>query len=321
MSKQIMNYIFYPLVFIVGLCGTASAQQEDQFTQFMYNKLALNPAYPGVRGIPSLTALYRRQWMGFKGAPENKLLSFDAPLFADKVGIGLVLNNQTLGIMNNWFVNMAYSYHIKISEESSFRFGLQGSVKFQSLDFSDPGVFIRDENDMSIMANETTRDIFVNFGPGIYYTYKSTYIGLSVPYLYPGEIGFNRDPSVDQVAESSPHYYGMAGTSLPLSSTLQLRPSILCKYVKNAPFDLDINLMLAVNYKFNVGVSYRMGGDGAGDSFDLLAMYQYNQMAFGLAYDISLSNLNNHSSGSLEALIRYDFVKEREDMANPRFFF
>jgi type IX secretion system PorP/SprF family membrane protein len=321
MLKQIFNKSVLPLLVVLFTSGMCYAQQEGQFTQFMYNKLTVNPAYAGVRGIPSLTALYRRQWVGFKGAPEGKLISFDAPIFGDKVGFGLTLNNQTIGIMNNWYVNMAYSYHVKISEKSSFRLGLQGSMKFQGLDFADPGVYIREAGDQSILENEVSNEIYANFGAGVYYTYGNTYVGVSVPYLYPAEIGFKNNVDAQTIAETAQHIYGMLGTMIPINEKMDLKPALLTKYVKNAPFDLDLNLMLVYDKKFNIGVSYRMGNTGIGESIDLLAMYQHNQIAIGMAYDLSVSDLKTYNDGSFEALIRYDFVKEKGDMANPRFFF
>ncbi|MFK7809906.1 MAG: type IX secretion system membrane protein PorP/SprF [Saprospiraceae bacterium] len=318
---QIFKKSVLPLVLLIFTSGICYGQQESQFTQFMYNKLTLNPAYAGVRGVPSLTALYRKQWAGFDGSPTSKLLSFDAPIFGDKVGFGLTLFNQTTGIMNNWYANMAYSYHVKITEKSSFRLGLQGSMKFQGIDFADPGVYIRESGDNSVVVDEAANDVYANFGVGAYYTYGNTYVGVSVPYLYPGEIGFSQSSQLTLVAEQAQHFYGMLGTMIPISETMDLKPAILAKYVQNAPFDMDINMTLVFDKRINLGLSYRMGGTGAGESIDILAMYQHNQIAIGLAYDYSLTEIQDYSNGSFEALVRYDFVKEKGDMANPRFFF
>lgn len=321
MLKQMLNKTVLPLLVLLLVSGVCYGQQESHFTQFMYNKLTLNPAYAGVRGIPSLTALYRKQWIGFEGAPTAKLLSFDAPIFGDKVGFGLTVSNQTLGIQNNWFATMAYSYHVKVSEKSSFRVGLQGSMKFQGLDFADPGVFIREIDDQAILENETANDIYANFGAGLYYTYQNTYIGVSVPNFFPGEIGFSDNTDLRLVAETAQHYYAMAGTMIPVSEKIDIKPAVLAKYVQNAPFDMDVNVMLVYDKKFNVGMSYRMGGTGIGESVDLLMMYQHNQIALGLAYDLTISDLSSYNSGSFEAMIRYDFAKEKGDLTNPRFFF
>ncbi len=320
MLKLILNKIILTLIVVVSMSVLGTAQQESHFTQFMYNKLTLNPAYAGVRGIPSLTALYRKQWVGFDGAPTSKLISLDAPIFGDKVGFGLTISNRSIGIMNDWNGNMAYSYHVKISDKSSFRVGLQGSMRFQGIDFADPGVFIQEQGDQSIMEDETSNDYFINFGAGLYYTYDQFYVGVSVPNFLPSEIGFV-NPQATDIAKTTQHYYLMTGAMIPMSDKINLKPALLAKYVQNAPFDMDINLSLVYDLRMTVGLSYRLGGTGSGDSVDLLAMYQANQIGIGVAYDYSLSDINEQTNGSFEVLVRYDFVKEREDMANPRFFY
>ncbi|MEO0775987.1 MAG: type IX secretion system membrane protein PorP/SprF [Bacteroidota bacterium] len=307
----------------LGLLATSSlfAQQQSQYTQFMYNQLTVNPAYAGSRGMASLMALYRNQWLGFDGSPETKLLSFNAPIFDNKVGFGLTISNHTIGVMDSWYAAMAYSYNIQLGEESSLRIGIQGNIRALAIDFTDPSVVIRQTDDASVLENQSTNNYSGNFGAGAYLTVKNFYLGLSAPYIYPNEIGFNPDAQLTRIAQESPHFYAMAGTLIPMGANFRLKPAVLAKYVANAPFDLDVNLSVVYNLVLTAGVSYRLGGDGMGDSIDLLALYQFRNIALGIAYDYNLSDLRQHNSGSLEALVRFDFVKEQADMANPRFFF
>ncbi|MEL6639403.1 MAG: type IX secretion system membrane protein PorP/SprF [Bacteroidota bacterium] len=307
----------------LGLLATTSlfAQQQSQYTQFMYNQLTVNPAYAGSRGMASLMALYRNQWLGFDGSPETKLLSFNAPIFDNKVGFGLTISNHTIGVMDSWYAAMAYSYNIQLGEESSLRIGIQGNIRALAIDFTDPSVVIRQTDDASVLENQSTNNYSGNFGAGAYLTVKNFYLGLSAPYIYPNEIGFNPDAQLTRIAQESPHFYAMAGTLIPMGANFRLKPAVLAKYVANAPFDLDVNLSVVYNLVLTAGVSYRLGGDGMGDSIDLLALYQFRNIALGIAYDYNLSDLRQHNSGSLEALVRFDFVKEQADMANPRFFF
>lgn len=298
-----------------------NAQQEAQFTQFMYNQLNLNPAYAGARGMPSFTLLYRNQWVGFEGSPQSKLLSFNSPIFGNRVGFGLTIHNQTIGIFNNWKTSMAYSYHIKLNEESSIRFGLQGSMRYYGIDFSDPSVVVRDPTDQSISFDQKYDQYTGNFGVGIYMQLKQMYFGIGAPAFFPNELGINNNTLVPRIAEESSHYYLMAGTLLPLNDKIQLKPAFLGKYVKDAPFNADLNISMIFDQIFTAGLSYRLGGNGSGDSVDLLALYQINNVAIGAAYDFPLSEVKEVSGGSIEVMLRYDFIKERADMANPRFFF
>jgi len=312
--------LFFLIVLIAFATG-ARAQQQAQFTQFMYNQLYYNPAYAGVRGMPSFTVLYRNQWMGFQGAPISKLLSFNTPVFGNRVGIGITAFNQSTGIFNIWEGIMAYSYHIKINENSSFRFGMQGEITHFGIDFSDPSVIVRDSNDPSIREDKFVSEYRGNFGVGIHLQLKQMFIGLSVPSFFPSQIGFNTNPEVAKTAEEATHYYFMTGIMLPISRTVQIKPVLLAKYVDGAPLSMDVNLSFVFNLVFTAGVSYRFGGLAGGDSFDLLALYQLKKLAIGMAYDIPTSEIKEYTSGSLEVLLRYDFIKETTDMANPRFFF
>ena len=191
-------------------------------------------------------------------------------------------------------------------------------MRYLGLDFEDPEVIIRQTGDPSL-SNSMEDKYTGNFGMGVYFTYKQFYFGASVPHFFPNEITLNKVNDI--VAQEFAHYYLMAGTLLPLSEKVHFKPAVLMKYVENAPIDLDVNISLVFDLRFTAGVSYRMGGNGSGDSVDLLALYQYNNIAFGIAYDVNISDLSDYNSGSIEALLRYDFFKEQNDIANPRFFY
>jgi type IX secretion system PorP/SprF family membrane protein len=154
------------------------------------------------------------------------------------------------------------------------------------------------------------------------------YFGLSVPRMYSNVIGLS-NANATLAAKEFQHFYGMAGAIIPLSEDINLMPAVLLKYVKNAPFDADINLNVDIKRKFTAGLSYRMGGDGAGESVDLLVMWQAApQFAVGAAYDFTLSSLKDYNSGSVELMLQYDLKRvdgaggksKKKNMTNPRFF-
>ena len=326
MNDYNFNNMIRKLIFILAIFAATTgvkAQQEAHFTQFMYNQLYFNPAYAGARGMPSFTLIYRNQWIGFNGAPTSGLLSFNTPLFGDRVGFGLTVHKETHGIFDTWDASMAYSYNIKISDESSLRLGLQGKMTYLGIDFSDPSVIVRDPTDQSITYDQSTDKYTGNFGAGIHLKIKQMFFGIGAPAFFPSEVGVNNNPLIPEIAQQSTHFYFIAGTLLPLSQTLQLKPVLLTKYVQGAPISVDLNASLVFNLVFTAGISYRFAGSGNSkhDSFDILALYQINNIAIGAAYDIPVSDISNHTSGSIEILVRYDFIKETTDMANPRFFF
>jgi type IX secretion system PorP/SprF family membrane protein len=311
-----MKKIFFFLLIFVGAMRL-NAQQDHQYTQFMYNKLSINPAYAGTRGVPTLTGIFRSQWLGFEGAPQSFLLGVHSPFLSQRVGVGVNMSSHKIGLNRNFTGSLAYSYDLIARKAVSFRVGLSGSVRSQAIAFNEakPGA----TGDPSFDLNKTN-EILGNVGAGLYATFsEKVYVGLSVPRLYTNRVGFN--PGVAQVAEEALHYYAMAGLILPIGEDINLMPAVLAKYVKNAPFDADINLNLDVRQKFTAGISYRMGGDGSGDSVDLLAFWQASpQLGIGAAYDFPLSNLKNYTAGSVEVVLQADLKKRKKGMTNPRFF-
>ena len=319
-----MKKIAILTLILAALAARVHAQQDPQFTQFMYNKLAVNPAYSGARGVPFVTAIYRNQWIGFDGAPKSILASFNSPFLTPRVGVGLTVSHLQIGLDKDFHASLAYSYDLIPDEKISLRAGIMGSIRSLSMDFtkavtSDPA---GPGGDNSLDVDKIG-SIFGNVGAGLYFTYDDRfYAGFSVPRIYTNSIGINSTPGI-QSAKEVQHFYGMAGAIIPLAEDFNLMPAILTKYVKNAPFDVDVNVNLEIKEKIIAGLSYRAGGDGPGDSMDLLFFWQaHPQFGVGVAYDFSLSNVKDYTSGSIEVLLQADLkrVSKNKKMSNPRFF-
>lgn len=304
------------------LCSLASglwAQQDHQYTQFMYNKLLLNPAYAGSRGIPFLTGIYRNQWAGFEGAPQSFLVSLNSPFVTKRAGVGITLSQQKAGLQRDLFGQFAYSYDLIPGNDVNIRIGVMAALRSLGLDFTIAKPAIVGDPSLD---NQKTNEILGNVGAGIYTTfYDKLYVGFSVPRIYSNVFGFNPN-NITLSAKEYRHYYGMVGAVLPLGEGVNLLPAALLKYAQNAPFDADVNLSMEVKQKLNFGVSYRLGGEGSGESLDVLAFWQFApQVALGAAYDFPLTSLRNYSAGSFEVLLQTDLKKpKRKSLSNPRFF-
>lgn len=313
MRKIILFYI------TTTLATALHGQQDHQYTQFMYNKLPINPAYAGSRGVPSVTGIYRSQWVGFEGAPQSFLASFHSPFLSRRVGVGVTVSSQKSGLQRDLFGALAYSYNLVAKGDLALRMGVMGTVRSYAIDLTEakPGA----PGDPSL-DNQQVNQILGNVGAGLYATFRERfYIGLSAPRIYQNKFGINTTGTVTLLARESRHYYGMAGIILPIGDDINLMPATLVKYVENAPLDVDINLNLDVRQKFTAGISYRLGGDGPGDSVDLLAFWQATpQMGVGVAYDFTLSGIKDYTAGSVELLVQADLKKRKRNMSNPRFF-
>ena len=311
-----MKRFFYLFLFVAFTYTVGNAQHEAHYTHFMYTKQLLNPGYVGSKGSPNLMGLYRKQWIGFDGAPESQLVTFNTPFFDPRVGFGIAVSRQTTGDTKEYLGNISYSYDLINQDGLNLRLGVMGTLKHLGISL---GENIRNPSDpiATQIGNGDFNKVGGNVGAGLYLNVKDAYIGFSVPNLLRREIGNSTNP-----AEEQPHFYGMAGAIIPVpESKFSIYPNVLFKYVDNAPYSLDVNLSAIYNNIFTIGASYRHGQEN-GDSIDFLANYQVNrQFGLGVAYDLTLSDLSDHNSGSIEVMLSYLFGKKNPDMTNPRFFF
>ena len=315
---------------------SAIAQQDAHYTQFMYNKLLLNPAFSGARQVNSISALYRTQWIGFDGHPQSYLLSYDGIVAKEALGYGIVLHSQTDGIINQKIANISLSYNIlHVTDETTLRIGLSGALRQYTFDLQNPNIYIKDRLDPSLQQSDA-KLVNANVGAGIYFDNKEYYIGVSIPNLMKNPVFVNANTAASNISGvETPHIYVMAGGFFKLfnNDDLHLKPSLMFKQADDSPYSLDLNVSVAFQKTFTAGVSYRTGGKYKGDplsgsdSFDLLAFLQANsQLGVGVAYDFTLSQLAQYSQGSIEAVLRYDFVpsglsSQKKVMHNPRYFF
>lgn len=323
MRKILLFSIFIAL----GL--TATAQQEAQYTQFMYNKLAYNPAYAGSLGATTATGIVRSQWLGLEGAPKSQVFNIDAPLSDNRVGIGLNLARTTIGIATNYNADISYAYRVPLGK-GNIGVGLQGSIRSFNANYSDERLISTQGTtfDASIPVGQQNK-MTPNFGAGVYYKEEKLYVGFSVPRLLENNIDFSEDATV--ISESLRHFYLMGGYLFDVKENVQLQPQMLIKYAQNSPLDVDLNVNVIFMNKYMVGATYRVGGSSRGlpaESIDILFSTQVNEhFLFGIAYDVTVSELRDYSSGSIEAMVRYSFgpknTTEKEvegDYLNPRFF-
>ncbi|MFT4666296.1 MAG: type IX secretion system PorP/SprF family membrane protein [Polaribacter sp.] len=321
-NKYVMKKITTILVFSL-FALTTFAQQEQQYTQFIYNKLSINPGYAGSHESACLTGFYRNQWIGLEGAPKTMGLSFDMPLLNKRVGVGMNLVRNTIGITDRWTMDGMYSYRIPLGR-GTMSLGVQGSVRYIGNDYGDSRLLATQPIgiDGSIPVGEQSKYV-PNFGAGMYYSSDKFYFGVSAPRILLNNIDFNSEEGIT-LGKEAVHLYGMVGVIFKLSESVKFQPQMLLKYADNSPFDMDINASLIFNNKYTAGLTYRAGGGktGFGESIDLLlSAHLTPHILLGVSYDITLSELKEYNSGSLELVLRYCFGSpEGEDIINPRFF-
>jgi type IX secretion system PorP/SprF family membrane protein len=308
---------------VLVFATTLWSQQDLQYTQFMHYKLGINPAYAGSSEGVSLTALARNQWMGIKGAPQMQVVSFNMPVWNNRVGIGANFVRQSVGVSTTNTFEAAYAYRLRVPR-GYLNIGLMSSVRLMRADFTNLRGTQPIDIDNAVAVGIQSR-ITPNFGAGIYYDSEKFYFGISVPRLLATNIDLSDKSGV--ISREVPHFYLMSGVLIPLSDNVKFQPQALLKYVKGAPFDADVNFNLIFMDKFTTGISYRLGGskqNGLGESVSLvISALMGKNLMLGLSYDATLSQLRQYNSGSVEAVLRY-FINGKSssgNFENGRFFF
>lgn len=294
-----------------------NAQQDAQYTQYMYNTIAVNPAYAGSRGVFSIAALHRSQWVGLDGAPNTQTLNFNTPV-SERVGIGLSIVNDEIGNGTNQdtYFDAVFSYTVPTSEDGKLSFGLKAGGHFLNIDFNKLQNF-REELVPNGLDN-VDRQFSPNFGAGVYYHTDKFYAGLSVPNFLNTEHFDGSGESNTFVAEERMNWYLISGYVFDLNPNLKLKPAILLKAVKGAPLQADLSASFLINERFSLGAAYRW--DAAISA--LFGFQLTDQFMLGLAYDREVTELGNtaFNDGSFEIFLRYEFLTRYKKVLTPRFF-
>jgi type IX secretion system PorP/SprF family membrane protein len=289
----------------------AVAQTESMYSQYMFNTININPAYAGSRSVPSLNTLFRKQWVGIQGSPQTTSISFDMPLNNYKVGLGIQLLDDRLGVEKTTSLQFNYSYRVNINEKGILAMGIRAGFINYRADYLD--VMTITKNDPVFSQNVS--GLLPAAGVGMYYMTDKFYAGLSVPSLLQTKVNVNRENN-ELSRLNNLHFFATMGYVLPLSEQIKLKPSLLVKSVSGAPIQLDVNTNIWLRDKIALGVSYRTGDAVVG----LVEFQLNNLLRFGYAYDITTSKLKLHNQGSHEIMLRYEFGSVRTSNMSPRYF-
>ena len=297
------------VVFTALLSLETKAQQDPQYTQYMYNTMSVNAGYAGQRNVLSTTALYRTQWVGIDGAPKTITFGIHSPLRNERIGLGLNIVSDQLGPAKETSIDANLSYTIPIDESGDLElsFGLKGGLHFLDTDWN-KGRF----QNPDVLFNENINLISPTLGAGLYLHSDTWYLGLSVPNILNTE---HYDDFQESIATERLHYFLIGGYVFDLSERTKLKPAFLVKGVSGAPLIADLSVNALFNDKFTLGLAYRWD-----DSVSGLLGFQINPGLFmGYAYDATTTALNNYNSGTHEIMLRFE-LQEIGKMLSPRFF-
>lgn len=300
------------VVLIIGLIGlsfqTLFAQQDPQFTQYMFNTLGVNAAYAGSRGHASATGLLRSQWVGLDGAPRSQTFTIDSPI-GERVGLGLAIANDELGPSQETYIDLNFSYTIPTSDTRKLSFGIKGGGRVLDIDFSRGST----QSSGDALFQNNVSEFLPTVGVGVYWHSDRNYIGVSVPNLFTDQ---TYDDIQQTVAAERLHLFIIGGLVKDLSSTVKFKPAFLVKSVVGAPIIVDLSANFMFYEKLRLGLSYRWD-----DSVSGLAGFQLTpQLLLGYSYDYTTTELQRFNTGSHEITLRFDLISKSKKIKSPRFF-
>lgn len=288
-----------PIIIILFLVLRLPAQHRGDYMQYMFNGLLINPAYAGSQEALNITALYRKQWAGFDGAPTTSSFAGHSPLNNRKLNLGLIVMNDCFGIYNHNQLKLAYAYRTRLAD-GYLSFGLQGGADVYSSNWNKLNT--TDKNDPGFQTGVTRTTAF-NAGFGTYYYSQKFYFGFAIPELYNSGISKYRTTLLH------------AGVLIGAGETIKIKPSAMVKYIFNSPLSVNVASTFYWKDVIGLGIGYTLKTS----AMAIVDLKVNDQFRIGYGYDYSLTKLNNYTSGSHELMLRYVF-KYKVEAVSTRYF-
>lgn len=299
------------LLCLISLYKT-KAQQDALYSQYMFNPMAINPAYTGTRNTLSGVMLYRNQWVGMAGAPKTASLAIHSPIKGKKFALGLNILSETIGPTQNSTFLGTYAYHINLGQ-GKLSFALRGGIysvqlKNNQLSYTD------NKGKVKIPYKSTVP----NFDFGTYYHTDKFYLGFTANHLTNGKIKFQNSTATYDLKM---HIMGFVGKAFVLTPNLVIKPSSMIKYTEAAPLNYDINTSILIQKVLWLGASYRSSMSKLKES-SLVFIFEYNvsdSFRIGYSYDFNLGDIKRYNSGSHEVFLGADLYSKRKKSVSPRY--
>ncbi len=298
------------IIAVLLLAFQTHAQQDPQYTQYMYNMNVINPAYAGSRENLSFGLLYRNQWTNIDGGPKTGTFFGHSPV-GNNLGVGLSVIADQIGPVQETNVYADISYTLRLGGEHRLAFGVKAGATFHDINLMSTNVAVVDPADpfFGMGINETTP----NFGAGLFYYTNKYYVALSVPNLL---ASVHLDTNGNKIGSEAQHYFLTGGYVFDLSPNTELKPSVMIKSAFNAPTSFDVNLNARFFKKFEIGASYRLD-----DSFSGLINFAVTpSLRIGYAYDAISSDIKAYAPASHEIMLLFDLNFPKRVSRSPRYF-
>ncbi len=285
------------------------AQQQQLQNLYFFDLIFANAAYTGHHDALSASSTYRKQWTGFKGAPETVQLAVHSPLRNQNMGIGIQAAHDRIGPRATTAISLLYAYRLRLVGGNKLSFGIRATAENHRYNWDE--ISYRDETDV-VKDKGSTSLWSPAFDFAVMFSGDRYFAGIEVNNLSQSKI--------HELAESEARQYLHArltgGYLLPVSDNFKLKPNVMARYTPNAPLQLDLNLNVLIIERFWLGAGYRF-------NYGMLAMLQFQvtrQLDLGYAYDFAANKLRSHHAGSHEVFLSYRFNVHKANFSSPRYF-
>ena len=278
---------------------------------YVLNPLRINPSYAGSRGGLSVAAFYRQQWVGLNGAPRTMSLELDAPVLSDKLGLGLFVVNDKIGVTKQTEVMTSYAFRISVGS-GTLALGLGAGLVATNTAWSE--LIVLDPGDDYFLIDSK---VFVvpDFSFGTYYSGKNYFLSFSIPRLLGYSFDFDKNKYSLKVEPGNYNYVVNTGYMFPLGAKARMMPSALVSYSPGDRLLYDGSLHFILYDRVWFGATYRSTG-----SVTALAQFAINnQLKMAYSYDFDFGKLGTYNNGSHEVMLRYEF-RYKVDVINPLIF-
>lgn len=307
-----MKKILLILTLLSALKGFA--QQDPQYSLYMFNPLGVNPGYAGSREALSGVLVHRSQWVGLEGAPVTQAFSVNSPLKIRSMGVGLNVTNDKIGPKNIITATAVYAYRIKVGA-GKLAFGLRGGI--QNYNYNWSMIEYKDKEDQ-IPNTAVGSFVIPTFDFGLYYNTNTFYAGIALEHLNEAQFSFTKAMvETNNGARVYSHITGTIGKAFVINNELVLKTSALIRSDRQGNGNIDVNGSILINRTLQFGLTLNTR-----KSIIILAEYNISKVfRMGYAYDHNYSDLTKTTgSGSHEIFVGYDFNLSKTRVTSPRYF-
>lgn len=285
-------------------------QQQPLQNLYLFDLIYSNVAYTGHQRALSASAVLRKQWVGFNGAPETFALAVHSPLKNQNMGLGFQASYDRIGPRAVTSLALSYAYRLRLGSESKLSLGLRAGAKNHQYNWSE--IEYKDGGD-EVVINQGDQSVWTPaFDFGILASNERYFIGAELSNLSQSRLLYADESDARQYL----HARAVGGYLFRVSPKLALKPNFMLRYAPSAPVQFDLNLNTFIVERFWIGAGYRF-------QYGVLAMAQFvvtRNFEIGYAYDFAVGNMRNRHAGSHELFLSYRFNIFDASFSSPRYF-